>query len=126
AACRLRPLIFWPPSSPCCHHPTLVVLTDWLSMTAAVGPGFLRAFLRVFSRSALWIRCQVPSLRQRKNGPPTDFQCGKSRRWQRQQSPKMFHCLSERHVGYCGRSVRGSGATPFVPVGRRESRTVFR
>jgi len=47
--CRLRPVIFFPPSYPR-HSPPSAVRTDWLSMIAADGVGFFPAALRTFSR----------------------------------------------------------------------------
>jgi hypothetical protein len=48
------------PASP----PFWLVFTDWLSMIAALGVGSRPIRTRVFSRKAVCIRCQVPSLRQ--------------------------------------------------------------
>jgi len=60
---RLRPLIFLPPSYPRSGPPTSVVLTDWLSMHAALGVGSRPAATRMPSRKALTILAQVPSSR---------------------------------------------------------------
>src|SRR5713101_8031365 len=61
--CRLRPLIFLPPSYPRAGPPISVVLTDWLSMHAALGVGSRPASTRVRSRRALTILAHVPSSR---------------------------------------------------------------
>ena len=60
---RLRPFIFFPPSYPRSGAPTSMVLTDWLSMQAALGVGSCLASTRVRSRSAFTIFAQVPSSR---------------------------------------------------------------
>src|SRR2546423_12992489 len=44
--------------------PFWLVLTDWLSMMAALGVGSRPCFTRTASRRAVWMRSQVPSLRQ--------------------------------------------------------------
>ena len=61
--CRLRPVIFLPPSSPRSAPPISVVLTAWLSMPAALGVGSRPAAPRVCSRKAVTHRVQVPSSR---------------------------------------------------------------
>jgi hypothetical protein len=43
--------------------PFWLVFTDWLSIIAALGVGSRPCFTRTCSRSAVWIRSQVPSLR---------------------------------------------------------------
>ena len=43
--------------------PFCVVFTDWLSMIAALGVGWLPSFTRTAWRKAVCIRLQVPSLR---------------------------------------------------------------
>lgn len=63
--CRLRPLTFLPPSYPW-GPPCSVVLTDWLSMMAALGSGSRLAYRRTRSRRTDWIRFQVWSRRQRR------------------------------------------------------------
>src|SRR6516165_8546795 len=61
--CRLRPLIFLPPSYPRSGPPISVVLTVWLSMPMALGVGSRPACTRVCSRKALTNFSQVPSSR---------------------------------------------------------------
>ena len=43
--------------------PISLVFTDWLSIIAALGVGSRPCFTRTCSRSAVWMRSQVPSLR---------------------------------------------------------------
>jgi hypothetical protein len=49
----------------CWMPPFSVVLTDWLSKTAAEGVGFLSTRLRSASRKAVWIFSQRPLWVQR-------------------------------------------------------------
>src|SRR5262249_12942595 len=59
----LTPFDFLAPSYPRAGPPTSVVLTDWLSMHAALGVGSRPAATRVRSRKACTILAHVPSSR---------------------------------------------------------------
>jgi hypothetical protein len=65
--------------------PFWLVFTDWLSIIAALGVGSRPCFTRTCSRSAVWMRSQVPSLRHvRKYAQTVDHggkSCGRARHW---------------------------------------------
>ncbi|MDG3007353.1 recombinase family protein [Paludisphaera sp. Pla2] len=88
---RLRPRSNLPPSQPRVP-PTSVPLTVWLSIQATRGAGWRPDALRTLRRNSSWMRCQVPSSRQRAKWSWTVLRagrsCGSMSHWQ----PERLRC----------------------------------